>query len=173
MESFKAETRTSLVEDELSSEKGVDYTRLRDLLKAGKWKDADYETYLRMLEAVGREEGNYIRPKELLNFPCADLKTIDRLWFKHSNGKFGFSVQKEIYVDCGGKLNGEYPSDKIWEEFCDRVGWKAKGSYISYSQVTFSTLAQRGHLPVLRKGRVGVNIGWKLVLGSLFSHPDL
>jgi hypothetical protein len=31
-------------EDDLSSERGVDYTRLRDLLKAGEWREADKET---------------------------------------------------------------------------------------------------------------------------------
>ncbi len=37
---------TATNEDDLSSEKGVDYTKLRDLLAAENWKDADYETYL-------------------------------------------------------------------------------------------------------------------------------
>ncbi|MGJ3253284.1 MAG: GUN4 domain-containing protein [Elainellaceae cyanobacterium] len=134
-------------DDDLASEKGVDYTRLRNLLKAQNFKDADNETYLRMLEAVGRSDGDWIREEELLNFPCADLKTIDRLWVKYSNGKFGFSVQKEIYVQCGGKPDGKYPGDKIWREFGDRVGWRVDNSWINYSDVTFSTSAPTGHLP--------------------------
>ena len=97
----------------LESEKGIDYTRLRDLLKARDLKAADNETYLRMLEVVGRKKGDYIRSEELLNFPCADLKTIDHLWVQYSQGHFGFSVQKEIYVACGAKLDGKYPGDKI------------------------------------------------------------
>ena len=148
--------------DDLSSEKGIDYTRLRDLLKAGDWKEADNETYLRMLEAVGREKGDWIRAEELLNFPCADLKTIDRLWVHYSQGHFGFSVQKEIYVACGAKLDGKHPRNKIWEEFCVRIGWKTKEEYISYYQVTFDTSARKGHLPALV---VGIR-GW-LERGSL------
>lgn len=145
------------VADDLSSEKGINYTRLRDLLKAGEWKEADNETYLRMLEAVGRKKGDWIRSEELLNFPCADLKTIDRLWVKYSDGQFGFSVQKEIYVQCGAKLDGKYPGDKIWEEFCDRTGWRVNGSYIYYSDVTFSTSAPQGHLPFCHLGGGGVS----------------
>ncbi|HHP7245355.1 MAG TPA: GUN4 domain-containing protein, partial [Elainellaceae cyanobacterium] len=134
-------------EDNLASEKSIDYTRLRDLLNAQNLKDADYETYLRMLEAVGRKKGDYFRKGELLNFPCADLKTIDRLWVKYSNGKFGFSVQKEIYVQCGAKLDGKYPGDKIWREFGDRVGWRVNNSWIDYNNVTFSPSAPVGPLP--------------------------
>ena len=135
-------------EDDLSSEKGIDYGRLRDLLKAGDWKAADYETYLRMLEAVGRKKGDWIRAEELLNFPCKDLLTIDRLWVKYSRGRFGFSVQKQIYVECGGQLDGQYPGDKIWRQFGEKVGWRVNGNWISYSSVTFSTSARKGHLPV-------------------------
>ncbi|MCG8363475.1 MAG: GUN4 domain-containing protein, partial [Pseudanabaenales cyanobacterium] len=115
----------------LKSEKRIDYTRLRDLLKAEDWKGADEETYLRMLEAVGRENGDYIREAELLNFPCGNLKTIDRLWVHYSQGQFGFSVQKKIYVECGAKLDGKYPGDKIWSVFCDRIGWRVNENYIS------------------------------------------
>lgn len=121
--------------DFLHSEKGVDYSTLRDLLKAGDWRAADEETYKTMIQAVGKSPGDYFTPHELLTFPCADLHTIDRLWVKYSQGKFGFSVQKQIYVDCGAKLDGEYPGDKIWEEFCDRVGWRRDGEYVSYNDL--------------------------------------
>jgi hypothetical protein len=53
--------------------------------------------------------------KQLLNFPCTDLRTIDGLWVKYSNGHFGFSVQKEIYLSVGGKADGKYYS-KAWEK---------------------------------------------------------
>jgi hypothetical protein len=130
----------------LQSEKGVDYRKLRDLLEAQDWKAADYETYLRMLEVVGRNERDYIRPGELRNFPCADLKTLDELWVHYSRGRFGFSVQKKIYLECGGKPDGEYPGDKIWGRFGDRVGWR-DGNWIVYGEMTFSTQAPSGHLP--------------------------
>ena len=166
-------------QDDLKSEKGIDYTRLRDLLKAEDWKGADEETYLRMLEAVGRENGDYIREAELLNFPCADLKTIDRLWVHYSQGQFGFSVQKKIYVECGAKLDGKYPGDKIWRLFCDRIGWRVNENYISenyisYEKVIFNTNAPQGHLPsrllwggVL--GWVGFGLGGFAAGGRCFS----
>lgn len=133
--------------DDLSSEKGVDYRKLRDLLAAGNWEEADYETYHVMLQAVGREENDWIRGEELLNFPCRDLRTIDNLWVKYSNGKFGFSVQKRIYLECGGNEGYKFDSS-VWEKYGDRVGWKIKGKYVGvvWDQVTLST-SSSGHLP--------------------------
>jgi hypothetical protein len=144
-------------EDDLSSEKGVNYTKLRDLLKAEKWKEADYETYLVMIQAVGKKENDYFEPEELLNFPCTDLRTIDHLWVKYSNGRFGFSVQKQIYLEVGGKPDGEYYKE-AWEKFGNRVGWW-ENNWISYDDVTstldWSTWAPHGHLPYYAVGSIG------------------
>ncbi|MEO1396481.1 MAG: GUN4 domain-containing protein [Cyanobacteria bacterium J06634_5] len=157
----------------IGSERGIDYAPLRDLLKAGDWKAADKETYEVMIRAVGKNSGDYFTKEELLNFPCKDLLTIDRLWVKYSEGRFGFSVQKKIYVACGAKLDGEYPGDKIWKDFEDRVGWRVDGSDVSYTEVTFDTSAPEGHLP---NGDLLLFGLFHLVCGcflSLFSHRDL
>ena len=166
----EAERQRWEVEDDLSSEKGIDYRRLRDLLKAEKWKEADQETADQMLKAIGKTKWWDVESDDLLNFPCADLLTIDRLWVKYSRGRFGFSVQKQIYVECGGQLDGEYPGDKIWRQFGEKVGWRVNGNWISYSSVTFSTSAQRGHLP-LWWGLCG-GLGWVGGLWFSFSRIE-
>ncbi|MGF1459349.1 MAG: GUN4 domain-containing protein [Leptolyngbyaceae cyanobacterium] len=119
-------------EVELKSEKGIDYARLQALLQDSKWREADQETWHRMLEAVGRNEDDWIRAEEFQTFPCADLKTIDALWTTHSGGKFGFSVQKDIWQQCGSPTD----YDKDWDQFCLKVGWKdKKGKYLRYSEL--------------------------------------
>lgn len=132
----------------LDSERRIDYTQLRDLLKAEAWQAADKETYEVILRAVGKGPGDYFTQDELLNFPCEDLGTINRLWVKYSNGRFGFGVQTRIYAECGASLGGEDPDDKIWRKFTDRVGWRrVDGSYADYYSLTFETSAPWGHLP--------------------------
>ncbi|MCC5640434.1 GUN4 domain-containing protein [Nostoc sp. CHAB 5844] len=126
----------------------VTYTRLQDLLKAGHWKEADYETYLVMLKVGGRKEGDGIRYEEIRNLSCTDLLTIDNLWVTHSNGRFGFSVQKKIYLEVGGKRNGKF-DEEAWEKFSDRVGWRVKERWIANDEVTFDTIAPMGHLPLM------------------------
>ncbi|MEY3298416.1 MAG: hypothetical protein RLZZ597_1676 [Cyanobacteriota bacterium] len=150
-------------QDDLRSEKGIDYTRLRDLLKAGQWRDADKETYEVMIRAVGRKSGDWFTSAKLL--PCTDLRTIDGLWVKYSQGKFGFSVQKKIYVECGAKLDGEYPDDKVWLTFCERVGWRKDESYLNYRDLKANPdISPAGEFPGL--GEVRFSFHWR---GCLFS----
>jgi serine/threonine-protein kinase len=122
---------------------------LRDLLVAKDWKEADLETEKRMLEVAGRESPGWLRVEDVENFPCQDLGTIDKLWVKYSGGKFGFSVQKQIYQDLGGT---KHYDKKVWESFGDKVGWRKGGSWLSYSDLTFSEGHYMGHLPFFLRG---------------------
>jgi hypothetical protein len=135
-------------EDDLSSDKGVDYQNLRDLLKAGNWREADQETARVMLKVAGREKEGWLDDEHIENFPCTDLRSIDGLWVKYSKGRFGFSVQKRIWESVGGKP-GEWDGE-IYKKFCDRVGWyeMKEDTWKSYDDLTFSLNAPSGHLPV-------------------------
>ena len=123
------------------------YQPLEDLLKNGQWQEADQETYRLMITAVGKEEGEFFTREELLNFPCDELKAIDGLWVKYSQGKFGFSVQKEIWQTCGSPMT----KDKKWDEFCVRVGWQDSTSnhYLPPNSLKFDpNFSPAGELPI-------------------------
>ncbi|MEG4395308.1 GUN4 domain-containing protein [Microcoleus sp. BROC3] len=130
----------------LKSERGVDYTNLRDLLAAKKWKEADQETARVMFKAAGREKQGYLSTESIEKFPCEDLRTIDQLWVKYSNGHFGFSVRKHIYQSLGG--TSEY-NVEVCERLGDRVGWRQKNEWLTYKDITFSEKAPEAHLPCL------------------------
>ena len=131
----------------LVSAKEVDYRKLRDLLKAKKWKEADEETRRVMLKVASRESEGWLRREDAENFSCQDLETIDKLWVKYSNGKYGFSVQKQIYQSIIGTNKYEY---WYWKKFGDKVGWRKGGEWLSYSKLTWSTEEHyAGHLPVM------------------------
>jgi glucan-binding YG repeat protein len=133
------------VEIELKSEKGINYTKLRDLLAAGKWQEADKETGKVMCQAAGRTSEGWLEEEDIDSFPCEDLRTINQLWLHYSQGKFGFSVQKEIYESLGGTR--EY-NEKVWEKFGDLVGWRKGEKWLNYSDLTFNLeLASSAHLP--------------------------
>ncbi len=133
-------------EVQLVSAVGMDYRQLRDLLAAGKWKEADQETARVMLKVAGREKEGWLDSSSIDNFPCEDLRTIDQLWVKYSNGRFGFSVQKRIYQSLAGTRAG-YDS-KVWEKFGDQVGWRNNNEWVYYNDLTFSEKAPEAHLPV-------------------------
>ena len=126
---------------------GDRYADLERYLKNGEWKAADGETYRLMITEVGKEEGQILMPSDLRQFPCEPLKKIDGLWVKHSSGRFGFSVQKEMYLECGGVADGRY-HPKAWQKFGRMQGWDYKKfPWRDYSIIKFDMKAPKGHLP--------------------------
>lgn len=92
-------------------------SKLESLLRAGRWKEADAETD-RIIYRLADEHDNdgslYYSPLEIT--PCKDLRYIDRLWVKHSNGRYGFSIQIKNYWattnfrDVISKDTGQFPT---------------------------------------------------------------
>ncbi len=152
---------------QLKSARGVDYNRLRDLLAAGKWKDADGETRKVILKAARWEKEGDFNFDSIKNFPCDDLRTIDQLWVKYSQGHFGFSVQKKIWLEVGGKVDSETEC-----KLGDRLGWR-KGGWLKKSDLTFNTKAPIGHLPWGLGLPLGFYGNWVWGFLLLLSHREL
>lgn len=114
----------------------VDYSNLERFLKAGQWRDADQETANLMLEVSNLNNESWLDTTSIQPFPCEILSKIDRLWVDISGGKFGFSVQKKIYVEnCSGNPDGR-SDEKANQCFGDQVGWRVKGQWIEHSDIT-------------------------------------
>ncbi len=135
-------SQTNLTEVILASDVGVNYQNLENLLKAGQWKAADQETTRVMLRAAKREQQGWLDYESIEKFPCTDLRTIDQLWVKYSNGHFGFSVQKRIWLECGGKV--DYETECL---LGDRLGWRNKGEWLDTNAYNYSLDSTQGHLP--------------------------
>ncbi|NJO52928.1 MAG: transcriptional regulator, partial [Leptolyngbyaceae cyanobacterium RM2_2_4] len=125
----------------------IDYSKLERFLKAEQWQEADRETANLMLKVADREQEGWLDVNSIKNFPCEVLGRIDRLWINNSAGKFGFSVQKQIYLEsCGGNSDGQY-DERAWNCFGNAVGWRVNNQWISYERLTFNVSANKGHLP--------------------------
>jgi serine/threonine protein kinase len=157
----------------LKSAKGINYRILENLLKQKQWKEADQETANIMLQIAHATE--WLMYEQIDNFPCTDLRTIDRLWVHYSNDRFGFSVQKQIYQSLGGKRDNIL---KVWDAFGDQVGWRVNNKWIYYKNATFDLKAPQGHLPlaIVGVGYGGVIVRFlynrPLVRGLLFSRVE-
>ncbi|MBD2360757.1 GUN4 domain-containing protein [Anabaena minutissima FACHB-250] len=121
----------------LYSEVGVDYHKLRDLLALKQWQLADQETWMVMCQALSKPRGSYFFMGDIAKLPYEDLQIIDQLWLKYSQGRFGFSVQKQIYesVDCD------------YVRFCTAVGWHLYNSHSPPSWQLFIGSLPQGYLP--------------------------
>jgi len=124
------------------------YAKLETLLKAQDFRAADRETDKVMLAVANREREGWLREEDAENFPYEELRTIDNLWLKYSQGKFGISVQQEIYKEIYKNLGGTKQYDEnVWISFGDRVGWRKQGLRIDYKDLNFSLSAPTGQLP--------------------------
>jgi hypothetical protein len=144
------------------------YYKLKELLKAHQWREADEETYRLMITTVGKEKGQWFNFDDLKNFPYEDLRTLDQLWVNYSNGKFGFSIQKRIWQTCGDSTS----SRETWRRFCIAVGWQNSDAtaFVKYNDLQFSIEnSPIGELPIGGKR----TILREYIVDSLFSRTDL
>lgn len=127
------------------------FIRLEDLLRAQKWKKADLETQQLLLTITGREKEKWLREVDVDDYELSpeNLNTIDDLWLNYSNGRFGFSVQKRIYLEA--KCNHKWNCSR-WFKYCYKVGWLYDGLFLKANSITekeikYDISAPEGHLP--------------------------
>ncbi|VEP17045.1 Serine/threonine protein kinase [Hyella patelloides LEGE 07179] len=124
----------------LISQSGIDYTQLKDYLKAQKWQEANQITEKLLLKAAHQERKNWLERDDLKNLNCEDLYIIDRLWSYYSEERFGFSVQHSIWYNL---------EIKKYQYFGEQIGWYQEKKWLLIKHINFSLSAPKGHLPVL------------------------
>jgi hypothetical protein len=124
------------------------YKKLQELLAAGNFREADWETIYLIQAVTGELELESITPEEIRSFPCNELQVIDNLWRKYSDGRFGFSVQTQIYQNVGGSIETTINQDyKVIEFFGDRVGWRSHGKWLKCDDLDYTLTAPVGCHP--------------------------
>jgi hypothetical protein len=126
------------------------------LMKENRWKDAD----LKNSEFV-----SFFAKGELSfkNLQCQDLKKVDNLWVTNSNGKFGFSVQKKIFIKTGtldfDSKRGTFTkwSEDGYNSFGEKVGWKKGkeegGNWIEWKDLhVWDIIEKNNNLDSVRRG---------------------
>ncbi len=172
-ERLKLEYPININPVKLRSAKGIDYRELEKLLKAKEWRSADKLTGKLMCQVTKREEEGWLDIKHIETFPFDDLRTIDQLWVYHSNSKFGFSILKKLWLECGGEI-GKYDYE-VWKKFAAKTGWyhPQKDNWRTYTEFMNDTKNTQKALPA----SLPLAWGWEGVIfgnfNSLFSCRDL
>jgi hypothetical protein len=123
---------------------------LDPLLARKAWKDADIATTNAMDASIYSKSLDF----SYENLSCSSLKKMDTLWSKHSDGRFGFKAQKEIWVETGNTLDERYSQEAV-ARFFSRVGW-TEGKPEDYNFLPVDALfwsiiqqrAPKGKLPI-------------------------
>jgi GUN4-like/ARM-like repeat domain, GUN4-N terminal len=142
----------------LKSDRNLDYRSLQSLLAQQDFLEADKLTNLKLCELAGEAalQRKWIYFTDVNSFPITDLQTINALWLAHSNGKFGYSVQRELWLSVG----------KNWDKLWSKIAWKSGINWTRYpGQFTWTMAAPLGHLPLSNQLR-GVR-----AIEYLLNHP--
>nr|WP_278003718.1 GUN4 domain-containing protein [Nodosilinea sp. TSF1-S3] len=151
----EALTLEAAVRDELygglESAAGVDYSRLRHLLHQQAWHEADMETESVLLKALDRDM-QPVTAATVQRLPAVDLATIDALWSRYSNRRFGFKAQQLVYRS---QQQIQQDERQRWLDFQQALGWREPPSlfyrgYRPYHDLLFDLKAPPGHLPTWR-----------------------
>ncbi len=140
------------------SDLGLDYGEIQLLLLQEDYEEADRQTFAKMCEMAGptAAKRKWFYFSEVPQFPVVDLQTLDRLWEVYSEGKFGFTVQRSIWLGV----------NQVWEDLWPKIGWKQDLTWTRYpGAFTWDLTAPRGHLPLTNQLR-GVR-----AMDALMNHP--
>lgn len=143
---------------ELTSEAGIDYEPIQTLLAQQDYEAADRVTLQKLCELAGPAavKRKWIYFTEVGQFPVTDLQTIDCLWQVYSEGKFGFSVQRNLWLGV----------KRDWDKLWPKIDWKTGNQWTRYpTGFTWDLTAPPGHLPLSNQLR-GVR-----VMAELLNHP--
>nr|QCI05107.1 hypothetical protein [Centroceras clavulatum] len=136
----------------------LNYQPLQDLLINKNFKEADKLTQKYLCQLAGLDKSNkrqWLYFTDIQIIPGEDLLIIDLLWQLYSQGKFGFSIQRQIWINKEGK----------WNDFWKTIGWTRENVPCRYpNDFTWTINAPKGHLPLFNQLR-GMQ-----VLASLFNH---
>ena len=124
----------------------MDYSALRNHLTEGDFRKADDETRALLIKLAGEGavKRGWVYFSEIRGISIKDFQTLDNLWKVASNGKFGYSVQKDIYNQ----------QQKRWAKFFKQIDWvtTTPGDSAVYRkwpmEFNYSMDAVRGHLPL-------------------------
>ena len=144
---------------------------LNNLLKNKKWREADNKTIWLMLYIADRKKEGYFSIESLNNFSCSDLQKIDNFWIIHSEKRFGFSVQKQIWLEEKNRLGitqWKDKDEKAYLSYASRIGWYKEKSFLTPSKVISRVeedyhIAPKGTLPT----KAGSNYPFRLESGVL------
>lgn len=143
----------------LDSSKGLEYNELQSMLLRKQFFKADRVTQQLLCELGGESSKvrGWLYFSEVINLSSIDLLTMDQLWKIHSEGKFGFSIQRNIWLAQGKNIY------KFWK----KIGWQNQGNRLCRypDEFIWDLKAPLGHLPLFNQLRGSAS------LNALFSHP--
>jgi GUN4-like len=139
---------SDLIPDKASNV-GIDYNHLNNLLREGKYKEANTETNLIIFEKILEKKSGDLTREDMekiseKRFENKDILTINKIWNIHTDNNYGFNIQNCIFLQTYDI------DDDSWEDkFLKEIGWKREEGSIEPDKMEFSKDGKKGYLPRL------------------------
>jgi hypothetical protein len=146
----------------LRSERGIDYAELDQLLAAADFEAADRLTAKTLCQLAGAaaSQRGWLYFTDVPMLPTEDLSIVDSLWRSHSENRFGYSIQRRLWLNLG----------RNWERLWTEIAWKAGNHWTRYpGEFTWDISAPEGHLPLTNQLR-GVQVFTALLNHSAWDN---
>jgi nucleoside phosphorylase len=145
----------------LASVVGIDVPesliQLENMLVSQRWKESDFLSEMIILST---NNGDKLTVPLIRNLPVGLIKSIDDLWLSHSQGRFGLSIQRDIWKNLFNqpksswfgrlKKQEEMSDSKAWEELTRSLGWKDDKDRFVERDSIYSLANVKGGLPYSR-----------------------
>jgi len=142
--SYQIENNNQLAEAPID----IKFEELETFLASKDFYQADVATRKLMLKLTNTQNDRWVDKNTIVKMSCKDVLIIDKLWQDYSDGKFGFSQQRKIYITVGNN-----------EKFGNKVGWRKNNKWLSTDDLIYTTEAPIGHLPSVSRAGLLSN-GW-------------
>lgn len=126
------------------------YQRLEYLLKTAQWQEADDETVRVIAKLMpGHSSKHGCTSIEVSQISTKALRTINRLWLEASDGRFGFSAQKQIWQRIRTYQSHKPDFQRSeYDIFVETVGWSNEAGRVYHVDFDYLITNPKGHLPV-------------------------
>nr|QUE29117.1 Ycf53 [Erythrotrichia welwitschii] len=115
------------------------YLELQDFLLVNDFQQADKLTSKILCLLADTTSRNWLYFSDVKQISHSELKFLDNLWKIYSKGKFGFSIQRQIWLS-----NAE-----DWNALWDKIGWRREDVLCRYPEdFIWDLTAPSGHLPL-------------------------
>jgi GUN4-like len=105
----------------------IQYRELEQQLKDSQWMAANAETARLVIEIAQTQDQpvighDWLTTNAVSTFPCGAIQTIDRLWKNHSQGRYGFTSQLNLWQEALDYSSLEKTGDR-WAAFSKTLSW--------------------------------------------------
>jgi GUN4-like len=133
---------------------GADFGPLEKLLKSQQWEAAAEETQdvvfqISQKNAYPTIGQDMLTAQSVENFPCQDIKSLNSLWRKYSQDRFGYRSQLLVVKRQSVELSYETlrSTPEVWSRFTSQLGWQVARTEESPDLRSLTDVPE-GHFPL-------------------------